>query len=116
MKKKSRNQLRKHRKKRIRKKLAGTSKCPRLCVFRSNTAIYLQLIDDEKAITLAEADSRTDSKKGFNIDAAAKTGKRMAEMVKKVKAKSILFDRGGYRYHGKVKAVADALRKEGIKF
>lgn len=114
--KKSRNALRLHRKKRIRQKIKGTASCPRLCVFRSNMAIYAQLIDDEQGKTLAQADSRSISKGKITTDAAAKTGKKMAELLKKLKIGKVRFDRGGYKYHGRVQALAEALRKEGIKF
>ena len=114
--KKSRNDLRLHRKKRIRKKINGTAKCPRLCVFRSNKVIYAQLINDEKGVTLAQVDSRENSKGKMSIKSASEVGKKMAEKIKKLKVKSILFDRGGYKYHGKVKALAESLREQGIKF
>lgn len=114
--KKSRNALRKHRKQRIRKKISGSAKRPRLCVFRSNLAIYAQLVDDEKGKTLAQVDSRDSSKGVSSIDAAEKAGKKMADKIKKLKIDYILFDRGGYKYHGRVKALAESLRKEGIKF
>ena len=114
--KKSRNALRLHRKKRIRKKITGTKKRPRLCVFRSNRSIYAQLIDDEKGVILTQVDSRGDSKGKVSIAEAGKTGKKMAEKIKKMKIKSVVFDRGGYKYHGKVKALAEGLREGGIKF
>jgi len=114
--KKSSNILRKHRKKRIRKKVNGTAKRPRICIFRSNRAIYVQLIDDEQDKVLTQADSRKVSKNPATMEAAEKTGKEIAKKLKELKITQAVFDRGGYKYHGKVKALAEAIRKEGIEF
>lgn len=109
--------------KRIRKKIKGTAECPRVSIFRSNKYIYLQLIDDEKRRTLAAVDDRNlklkNEKKNElseKIASAFVAGKLLAEMAKKQKLKKIVFDRGGYRYHGRIKAVADGLREGGLEF
>jgi len=109
---------------RIRKKLAGTTARPRLNVYRSVNHIYVQLIDDAKHATLVSASSleqgkEGDSKKhiaGGNIAAAKKVGTLIAERAKAKGLESVVFDRGGYLYHGRVKAVADAAREGGLKF
>ncbi|MBI2086982.1 MAG: 50S ribosomal protein L18 [Candidatus Zambryskibacteria bacterium] len=103
MNKNVKQQKRERRHKRIRTKISGTAKRPRLSIFKSNTAIYAQLIDDISGKTLASA-------KGSN---AAKVG---TEIAKGAKVKQVVFDRGGYIYTGKVKALADAARKAGLKF
>ncbi|MFH0838221.1 MAG: 50S ribosomal protein L18 [Patescibacteria group bacterium] len=108
-------QLRKRRKARIRAKVSGTAVRPRLSVYRSLQGIYAQLIDDTTGTILASA-SNLKSKNGNNIEAAKKVG---AELAKKAKAKKIetcVFDRSGYLYHGRVKALADAAREGGLKF
>lgn len=114
--KKNRNKLRIHRKRRIRKRISGTSKRPRLCVFRSNRIIYAQLIDDVQGVTLVEVDSRQLKKNGFSIDSAKEVGKIIAKKAKQLKLDSIVFDRGGYKYHGKVKALAEGAHEEGLQF
>lgn len=103
---------------RIRKKIAGTAERPRLAVHYSNKNIYAQLIDDDKGITLASAstlDKEVDST-GANIPTAEKVGSLIAKRAKDAKVEDVIFDRGGYIYHGKVKALADAARQEGLKF
>ena len=102
------------RKARVRSQIAGTASCPRLAIFRSNTSIYAQLIDDDKSITLASASSIKEAK--LNIEAAEKVGEAIAKAAADKKIKSVVFDRSGYIYHGKVKALADAARKAGLKF
>ena len=115
--KKSRNDLRIKRHKRIRNKIAGTSEVPRLCVFRSNSQIFAQIIDDEKAHTLVSASSlELKAKKGGNAEAAKEVGKLIAEKAKKAKIKTVVFDRSGYNYHGRVKALADGARENGLEF
>ena len=94
------------RKRRIRSSVQGTSTRPRLSVYRSNRYIYGQIIDDSKSITLVGT-------KGIDPKAL---GKEIAERAKKKKITEIVFDRSGYRYHGKVKAIADAVREGGLKF
>lgn len=94
------------RKKRIRAKVAGTKERPRLSVFRSNTAIYAQLIDDVNGKTLASSKDKD----------AKKVGTQIAELAGKAKITTVVFDRGGYQYHGKVKLLADSAREGGLKF
>jgi large subunit ribosomal protein L18 len=112
----SRNQKRLHRKRRTTVKTKGTAKMPRTSIFRSNKAIYAQLVDDEKGVTLATASSRELKEKDFNIKTAEKTGELLAEKALKLKLKEVTFDRSGYRYHGKVKALAEGMRKGKLKF
>ncbi len=117
--KKSRNSMRVVRHSRIRNKISGTTEIPRLCVFRSNSGIYAQIIDDEKNTTLVSASSLDKNLKitnGSNIEAAKVVGKSIAEKASKKKIKTVVFDRGGYLYHGRVKALADAARENGLEF
>jgi large subunit ribosomal protein L18 len=118
IKKESRNDARKVRHERVTNKVFGTSECPRLCVFRSNTNIYAQIIDDEKGSTLVSASSLDkDLKiKNLNVEAAALVGESLAKKAKKAKIKCVVFDRGGYKYHGRVKALAEAARENGLEF
>ncbi|MFZ2153868.1 MAG: 50S ribosomal protein L18 [Candidatus Moraniibacteriota bacterium] len=111
----SRNNKRLHRKRRIRAKVSGTATCPRLAIFRSLSDVYAQLIDDERGMTLAAASAKS-LKAGATVEGAKKVGKAMADKCKELKIGQIVFDRSGYRYHGKVKALADAMREEGLKF
>lgn len=112
--------LRARRRIRIRKKVAGTSERPRLAVYRSNRYIYAQLIDDATGSTLAAASSLEAAVKkgGANCDreAAGKVGELLAQRAKKAKIARAVFDRGGYRYHGRVAALADAARAGGLDF
>ncbi len=105
---------------RIRKKISGTSEIPRMSVFRSNKHIYVQLIDDISANTLVSASSAdkdlADKINGKKSEIAAMVGKKIAEKAKEKNISTIVFDRSGYLYHGRVKALADAARKEGLKF
>lgn len=103
------------RQKRIRAKIAGTAKKPRLSVFKSNKFITAQIINDEKGETLAQASSK-DSKGKTGIERAQDTGKAVAEAAKKAKIEEVVFDRGGYIFTGQVKALADAAREAGLKF
>lgn len=116
IKKESKNLMRTKRHMKIRQTLSGNSETPRLCVFRSNTAIYAQLIDDVKGVTLASSSSLELKAKNNNVEAAALVGKDIAEKAKKAKIKSVVFDRGGYLYHGRVKALAEAARENGLEF
>lgn len=119
IKKISRNEARKARHSRIRTKLSGDSVSPRLSVFRSNKNISVQIIDDEKGVTLVSAsslDKELNIANGGNIEAAKLVGKSIAEKAKKAKIKTVVFDRGGYLYHGRVKALADAARENGLEF
>ena len=111
IKKESRNDMRKVRHERIRKQIIGTKDVPRLNVYRSNKNILVQLIDDENGVTLASA-----SVNGKNIEAATKVGEAIAKEAKKLKVTKVVFDRGGYLYHGRVKALADAARENGLEF
>ncbi len=100
---------------RIRKKVNGTAERPRLSVYRSNLEIYCQLVDDVKGHTIAAADSRG-LNKGTKIEQAAAVGKLIAEKAKSAGIETIVFDRGGYLYHGRVKALADGARESGLNF
>ena len=115
IKKESKNVMRLKRHKKIRRTLSGTNETPRLCVFRSNTAIYAQLIDDEKGVTLASSNSKELNFKNNNLEAAEAVGKDIAEKAKKAKIKTVVFDRGGYLYHGRVEALANAARENGLE-
>ena len=114
----SKNDVRKIRHERVRSKIVGTSEVPRLCVYRSNTNIYAQIIDDEKGITLVSASSldKNLKLKNANIEAATKVGASIAEKALKANIKNVVFDRGGYLYHGRVKALAEAARENGLEF
>jgi len=105
------------RKKRIRVKIKGSSQRPRLSVFRSNRGFYLQIIDDAKGATLVSAHSRElKSKSGNNIEQAEKLGELLAKKALEKKIKKVVFDKSAYRYHGRVKAIAEAARKQGLEF
>ena len=101
---------------RVRKTVSGTKEMPRLNVFRSNNAIYAQVIDDVAGATLVSSSTlELKIKKGGNIEAAKAVGKDVAEKCKKAKIKKVVFDRGGYLYHGRVAALADAAREAGLE-
>lgn len=105
-------------KRRIRKKISGASARPRMSVFRSNKQIYVQLIDDLSGKTLAAASSREEeiaSQKVNKIEQAALVGKLIANKAKEAGIEEVVFDRNGYLYHGRVKSLADAARKGGLK-
>lgn len=116
IKKVSRNDARKKRHMKIRNTIKGTASLPRLNVFRSNTNITAQIIDDEAGVTLISASSLDMKLEGNNIETAKKVGAEVAKRAKKAKIKSVVFDRGGYLYHGRVKALAEAARNEGLEF
>ncbi len=116
IKKESSNVARLRRHRRVRKTISGTSLRPRLNVFRSNKEIYVQVIDDEKMVTLASSSSKALKINGSNVEGAKKVGKDIAEKCKKLKIKTVVFDRGGYLYHGRVAALADAARENGLEF
>ena len=119
IKKVSRNEMRLERHNRIRKNLSGTPERPRLNVFRSNGNIFAQIIDDEAGITLVSAssiDKELKLENGGNVEAATKVGELIAKRAKKAKIETVVFDRGGYLYHGRVKALAEAARENGLKF
>jgi large subunit ribosomal protein L18 len=105
----------------VRRKIVGTAERPRLTVFRSSKHIYAQLIDDLKGVTLASASSvladvKKDLPYGGNVKAAASVGRKIAEVAKERGIAKAAFDRGHYRYHGRVKALADAAREGGLQF
>jgi len=103
--------------KRVRSKVSGTSVKPRLSVFKSNTRIYAQIIDDSKGHTLVSISSvEIDEKKNVNIEISASLGKKLAEKALSSGIQDVVFDRGGYLYHGKLKALADGAREGGLKF
>jgi large subunit ribosomal protein L18 len=111
-------EARERRHKRVRKAVSGTAERPRLAVFRSNRGIEAQLIDDLAGKTLASASSLHLKKsfKGNKIAQAAEVGKSLADAAKKAGVETVVFDRGGYLYHGRVKALADAAREGGLRF
>lgn len=116
---KNKTRLRRHL--RVRKKIQGTAERPRLNVFRSAKHMYAQLIDDNKGITIAAASTQDSSLKdsisnGGNIEAARKVGQLIAERAKEKGIERVVFDRGGYLYHGRVQALADAARESGLDF
>ncbi|MBQ8955719.1 MAG: 50S ribosomal protein L18 [Lachnospiraceae bacterium] len=121
IKKKSRSKVREKKHMRIRNRFSGTAERPRLAVFRSNKNIYAQVIDDDAATTLVaastvEKDVKSQVKYTDNIEAAECVGKVIAERAKAKGIEEVVFDRGGFIYHGKVKALADAAREAGLKF
>lgn len=118
IKKESRNNLRKIRQKRVRKIVSGTKDIPRLSVFRSNKYISVQIIDDISGKTLVSASSFDKDIKQTknNIEVATLVGEAIAKKAKAKKVKKVVFDRGGYLYHGRVKALAEAARQNGLEF
>jgi len=107
------------RKKSIRNKIEGSSERPRLTIFKSLKNIYAQIIDDEKGITVCSAstmDKEYKGKKGCSIQSAKAVGELLATRAKNAKIDTVIFDRNGYIFHGKVKALADACREKGLKF
>ena len=114
----NKNAMRLHRHIRVRGKISGTPECPRLNVFRSNANIYAQIIDDVNGVTLVSANTL---EKGFegtagNVEAAKKIGLVLAERAKAKGIEQVVFDRGGYVYHGRVAALAEGAREGGLKF
>src|SRR5438270_13162951 len=108
---------RRRRRNHVRKKIVGTAERPRLTVFRSSKHIYAQMIDDINGATLAAAGTlKKGGPKGCTIPAAADVGKRLAEAAKAAGIAKAAFDRGPYKYHGRLKALADAVREGGIQF
>ncbi|MBR3888782.1 MAG: 50S ribosomal protein L18 [Clostridia bacterium] len=116
--KKSRKETRQVRHLRVRKKISGTPECPRLCVYKSNTGVYAQIIDDVNGKTLVTASTldKEIKTKACNIAAATEVGTLVAKRATKAGIKSVVFDRGGYNYHGRVKALAEAAREGGLEF
>ena len=115
MSKKTRTLGRNKRHLRVRKRLSGTQERPRVSVFRSNKNIYLQLIDDSEGKTLASASSLKSDNKSINKDLSKKLGIELGEKISKLGINKVVFDRGGYLYHGKVAAIADGIRESGIE-
>lgn len=113
----SKEQKKDRRHRRIRVKIVGIKTKPRLYVFRSNRHVYAQLVNDENGKIMASvSDLKMKGKKGSKIDIASEIGKLIAQKAKDLKIEKIVFDRGGYKYHGRIKALAEASRKEGLKF
>ena len=117
----SRNEHRQRIHLRVRTRVTGTSERPRLCVYRSNGHIYAQVVDDRSGRTLASAssldpDTRKELKGGSNVAAAKVIGKKIAERTRAAGIEQVVFDRGGYMYHGRVEALAAAAREAGLKF
>ena len=117
--KRERNRVRRHH--RVRLRVYGTADRPRLNVYRSNTHVYAQVIDDTTGKTLVSASTldkeiRAKLKSGANMSAAAAVGRLVADRALKANLKSVVFDRGGYRFHGRIKALAEASREKGLKF
>lgn len=112
-----RNEIRQRVHTRIRRRLAGTAERPRLNVYRSLNHIYAQVIDDLQGVTLVSASTvAAKSKTGGNVAAAKEIGKQIAERAKEKGITKVVFDRGGYLYHGRIKALADAAREAGLEF
>lgn len=117
LKKVSKNDERLRRHARVRAKISGTAECPRLNVFRSNAHIHAQIIDDTTGTTLVSCSSvELKLENGGNIAAATAVGSEIAKRAQEKKIENVVFDRGGYIYHGRVKALADAAREAGLKF
>lgn len=114
----SREQARQRRHARVRKRIAGSPQRPRLAVYRSNRYIYAQVIDDVAGVTLAAASSQESDlrSKTLTVETAGEVGKLLARRAKDVGISSVVFDRGGNKFHGRVKALADAARESGLEF
>ena len=115
--KQSKNVIRQRRHARVRAKISGTAECPRLCVYRSNKHIEAQIIDDVKRVTLCAVSSvALKLENGSNIEAAKQVGAEIAKKAAALKIKNVVFDRGGYVFHGRVAALAEAAREGGLEF
>ena len=116
--KQDKNQVRKKRHARVRAKVSGTTQRPRLNVYRSNKHIYAQVIDDIQGVTLVSASTMETGFEGTasNIEAAKKVGETIAKKAVDKNIKAVVFDRGGYLYHGRVQALAEAARENGLEF
>ena len=113
----AKKQKRQRRHKRVRAKIFGTAARPRLVVFKSNRYIYVQLVDDERGKTLSQVSSlKLKSGKKKPVDLAKETGKSIAKAALAKKIEKVAFDRGGYKYHGVIRALAEGAREEGLKF
>jgi len=113
---KTTQELRARRHARVRRKIAGTEQRPRLAAFRSNKHIYVQLIDDSSGRTVASASTVADDTAGSKSEAAAAVGRLIAERAKAAGVEHVVFDRGGFRFHGRIAAIAEAARNSGLKF
>lgn len=114
MQKKTENRIKRHR--RVRARVSGTNEVPRVSVFRSNRHLFVQLIDDKTGKTLFGASDKNAKLKGAKTDVATKLAKLLADSAAKAGISKVVFDRGGYKYHGRVKAFAESLRENGLKF
>jgi large subunit ribosomal protein L18 len=114
----TRASARDRRRRRVRRRLAGTQARPRLAVYRSNRYIYAQIIDDVEGRTMAAASSQEGDLRGdrLTVDTAAKVGALIGQRAKDAGVSSVVFDRGGYKFHGRIKALADAARQAGLEF
>lgn len=114
----NKREARTRRHKRVRGKVFGTATRPRLCVSKSNSNIYLQLIDDEHGVTLASASTLENGikNKKANVEAGKELAKLLVERAKQINIEEVVFDRAGYLYHGVVKAIAETAREEGLRF
>lgn len=114
----SRTDARRRRHNRVRKSMAGTAERPRMAVFRSNRYIYVQVIDDVAGHTVASASSQEPDLRSESLteETAAKVGKLVGDRAKEAGITSVVFDRGGFKYHGKIKALAEAARESGLEF
>ena len=108
------NRTKRHKK--VRAKVFGTAKIPRLNLYRSNKSLFIQLIDDKTGATLASVNNKEIKSGKTKIEKAKEAGKLIAEKAKKADVKKVVFDRGGFQYHGRVKAVADGAREGGLEF
>ena len=111
-----RNKTRRKRQQRVRRKISGTAECPRLNVFRSSKNIYAQIIDDVEGVTLASASTLDTDSEGTKVEQAAAVGKLVAERAKENNITTVVFDRAGYKYHGRIQALAEAARENGLEF
>jgi len=113
---KTKRENREKRHKKVRAKVFGNEKIPRLNLYRSNKGLFIQLIDDQVGVTLASVSDKEIKKSKNKTDAAKEAGKLIAEKAKKIDIKKVVFDRGGFQYHGRVKAIADGAREGGLEF
>ena len=104
------------RKQRVRSKIFGTKECPRLSAYRSNTSIFLQIIDDNSGVTIVSAHSKEIKSKAKKLDVAFELGKVIAKKALEKDIKKVVFDRGGNLYHGRIKSAADGAREGGLEF
>ncbi|NOQ68266.1 50S ribosomal protein L18 [Patescibacteria group bacterium] len=109
-------QVKTRRHKRVRSKIIGTKETPRLSLFRSNKGLFVQLINDDLGVTLASASEKEIKEKKTKTDAAKEVGKLIAKKAQEKNISKVVFDRGGYKYHGRTKAVAEGAREEGLVF